>query len=78
MSKTFSKTIDKKIDVSFSSTFFVDRVFGCFSAMGVQKHTKKTFCKKHRAEKCLQKKLTKNPKPIFSRVFLTTLLGVSR
>jgi hypothetical protein len=40
MSKTFTKKIDKTFDVSFSSFFFVYRVFGCFSAMRVQKHYK--------------------------------------
>jgi hypothetical protein len=68
MSKTISKKIDKHFDVSFSSTFFLFyRVFGCFSAMGVQKHTQKTFCKKHRVEEFVQKNSTKKLKPFFSR-----------
>jgi hypothetical protein len=45
-------------------------VFGCFSAMGVQKHTKKTFCKKTSCRKVFTKNWTENPKPIFSRFFL--------
>jgi hypothetical protein len=37
----------KKIDASFSSILFLFyRVFGCFSARGVQKHHKKRFTKK--------------------------------
>jgi hypothetical protein len=39
----------------FPQLLLFDHVFGCFSAMGVQKHKKKTFCKKHRVEKFLQK-----------------------
>jgi hypothetical protein len=35
--------------------------------MGVQKDTTKNVLQKNRAEKFLQKKSTKNPKPIFSR-----------
>jgi hypothetical protein len=36
MPKTFPKQIDKKFDVRFSS-FFFNRVFGCFSAMSYKK-----------------------------------------
>jgi hypothetical protein len=32
------KKIDKNSDVTFSSVLKKNRVFGCFSAMGVQKH----------------------------------------
>jgi hypothetical protein len=69
MSTTFSKQIGKKIDVSdasFSSTFFV---FGCFSAMGVQQHTKKRFTKNivSKGERFLQQTRPKTPKPTFSR-----------
>jgi hypothetical protein len=39
------KHLDKNFDDSFSSTFFCYRVFGCFLAMGVQKHYKKRFTK---------------------------------
>jgi hypothetical protein len=44
----------------FRCQFFLDfflfyRVFGCFEAMGVQRHYKKTFYKKNRVEKFLQK-----------------------
>jgi hypothetical protein len=45
------------------------RVFGVFSAMGVQKHHKNVL-QKNRVEKFLQKNRQKNPKPIFSRLFL--------
>jgi hypothetical protein len=44
MSKTFPQKIDKIFDVSFSS-IFLNRVFGCFSAMGVQKHYKNVLQK---------------------------------
>jgi hypothetical protein len=55
MPKTFPK-ISTKISMSvFPRLFLFYRVFGCFSAMGVQKHYKKTFCKKNHVEKFLQK-----------------------
>jgi hypothetical protein len=44
--ESFSQNFDKIFDVSFSSPFLFYRVFGCFSAMGVQKHYKKRFAKK--------------------------------
>jgi hypothetical protein len=44
MSKTFPKEIEKIFNASFSSLFcFVLLSFGCFSAMGVQKHYKQLF-----------------------------------
>jgi hypothetical protein len=52
MSKTFPQKINKHFDVSFPSTFY--RVFGWFSAMGVQKRYKKLF-----AEKSSRKVFTK-------------------
>jgi hypothetical protein len=39
--------------------------------MGVQKHNKKRFTKKKRVKRFLQKKTTKNPKPIFCRFCLS-------
>jgi hypothetical protein len=78
MSKTFSEKIDKNVDVSFSSTFFLFyRIFGCFSAMGVQKHYKKVLQKKS-CRKVFTKKSTRSPKPTFSRFLFITFLGVSR
>jgi hypothetical protein len=44
--ENFFKKIGKYFDVSFSSTFLFCRLFGCFSAMGVQKHYKKRFATK--------------------------------
>jgi hypothetical protein len=55
MAKTFSRQIDKKIDVSFSSIILFYRVFGCFSAMGVQKHNKKS-CRKVFKQKIVSNK----------------------
>jgi hypothetical protein len=52
MSKTNSKQIENKFDVNFVLDFFLcSRVFGCFSAMGVQTHYEKTFYKKIVSEK---------------------------
>jgi hypothetical protein len=62
MSKTFPEKIDKNFDVSFSSAFRFYRGFGCFSAMGVQKHYKKRFARR----KVFTKKSTK----IRDRLFL--------
>jgi hypothetical protein len=59
MSKTFPKTIDRDLDVSFPSTFFVLSRFRVFLSDGTSKHTKKTSCKKHRVERFLQKKRPK-------------------
>jgi hypothetical protein len=54
----------KKIEVSFSSTSLFYRVFGCFSAMGVQKAQQKTFYKINRVENALQK-IGQKPKTDF-------------
>jgi hypothetical protein len=70
MSKTFSKKIDKNSDVSFSSIFLFYRVFGCFAAIGVQKHNKKRL-QKNRVEKFLQK----NPQKIQNRFFIDFFLS---
>jgi hypothetical protein len=51
MSKTFLGKTDKKFDASISSTFFFNRVFGCFSAT-------KTSCKKT-ASKIFNQKIDK-------------------
>jgi hypothetical protein len=68
MSKAFPKKVDKNFDASSSLTFWFYRVFGCFSAMGVQKHHKKGFTERS-CRKVFTKKSTKNPKPIFPRFF---------
>jgi hypothetical protein len=71
--ENFSQNFDKNFDVSFSSTILFYRVFGCFSAMGVQKHYKKRFTKKI-VSKSYYKKFDQNPKPIFSR-FVSHVFG---
>jgi hypothetical protein len=73
MSITFSKKIDKNFDVSLSSTLFVLSRFRVFLSDGSSKTLQKTFCKKNRVEKFLQKKSTKNPKPIFFDLFYHVL-----
>jgi hypothetical protein len=45
----------------------VYRGFGCFAAMGFQKHHKKKRFAKKSCRKQFTKKTTKNPKPIFCR-----------
>jgi hypothetical protein len=78
MSKTFPKEIDKKFDVSFSSAFWFYRVFGCFSAMGGQKHQQqKTFYRKI-LSKSYFKTIDKKSKTDFFLDFFLTFLGVSR
>jgi hypothetical protein len=67
MSKTFSEKIDKKIDVSFSSTFFKSR-FQVLLSDGSSKALKKNVLQNNRVEKILQND-PKNPKPIFPRNF---------
>jgi hypothetical protein len=67
MSKTFPKQIDKNFDfdVSFSSTFcFI--AFRVFLSDGSLKSPQKMFYKKI-LSKSFNKKIDKNPKPIFSR-----------
>jgi hypothetical protein len=79
MSKTFPKKIES-FSMSVFPRFFgfiaFYRVFGCFSAMGVEKHYKKRFAEKI-VLKLFTKNSTKNPKPIFLDLFFT-FLGVSR
>jgi hypothetical protein len=62
---------DKKIDVSFSSTFFVLSCFRVFFSDGSSKTLQKTFCKKNRVEKFLQKIRPK----IQNRLFLEIVLS---
>jgi hypothetical protein len=76
--ENFFQNFDKQISMSgFPRLFLFYRIFGCFSAMGVQKHYKKRFAKKI-VSKSFSKNSTKNPKPTFSRIFFITFLGVSR
>jgi hypothetical protein len=56
MSNAFSKQNRQKFRCQFFLDFFwLYRVFGCFSAMGVKKTPPKTLYEKHRVEKFLQK-----------------------
>jgi hypothetical protein len=55
MSKSFPQKIDKIFDVSFSSMLLLNRVFGCCSAMGVQKHYKTNYKKRRVDQLQLQK-----------------------
>jgi hypothetical protein len=67
MSTTFPKKIDKIFDVSFSSIFFVYRVFGCFSATGVKNTTKNVLQKI--VSKSFDEKICKKPKIDFPQFF---------
>jgi hypothetical protein len=69
--------IDKNFDVSFPRFFGFSCVFGCFSAISDEnskaldtRHYKKRLTK-NRVEKFSQENRQKNPKPIFSRFFLS-------
>jgi hypothetical protein len=73
----FSQNFDQNFDVSFSSASVVLRIFGCFSAMGVQKHYKKRFTKKV-VSKGFYKKIDKKSKTDFFSNLFITFLGVSR
>jgi hypothetical protein len=55
MSKTFSNISTKKIDGSFSSTFFVLSRFWVFLSDGSSKTLQKMFCKKNHVENFVQK-----------------------
>jgi hypothetical protein len=60
----------QKFRCQFPLDFFLFyRVFGCFLAMGVQKHHKKS------CRKVFTKNSTKNPKPTFSRSFVYHVFG---
>jgi hypothetical protein len=55
----------------FPRLFLFYRVFGCFSAMGVQKHYKKRFAKKIMSKR-FYKKFEQKPKTdFFSKTFLS-------
>jgi hypothetical protein len=61
----------KKIDVSFSSTFFVLSRFRVFFSDGSSKTLQKTFYKRNRVEKFLQKFDQKSKTDFFSNFFLS-------
>jgi hypothetical protein len=75
-----SQEIDKNLDASFSSTFFVLLRFQVLLSDGSPKTQQKTFYKKARVEKFLPKnrQKTKIQNPFFSRFLLIAFLGVSR
>jgi hypothetical protein len=64
--ENFPQNIDQKNRCQFILKKMFYRVFGCFSAMGVQKHHKKRFTEKNRVEKFLQKN---RPKQFFLDFF---------
>jgi hypothetical protein len=78
MSKTFSEISEKKFDVSFSSTFFVLSRFRVFLGDGSSTALQKTFYKKNRVEKFLQKIRPEIQNRLFLEFFVITFLGVSR
>jgi hypothetical protein len=71
------KNFEKNFDVSFFSTFFVLSHFRVFFSDGNSK-TLKTFYKRIRVEKFLQKILPKIQNRLFLEFFFITFLGVSR
>jgi hypothetical protein len=72
MSKTFPKISILFFDVSFFLDFFwFYRVFGCFSAMGVQKHYKKRFAKQIASKGFYKKFDQKSKTDFFSNSFLS-------
>jgi hypothetical protein len=77
MLKTFSKTINKISMSVFPQISLFYRVFGCFSAMGVHKHTKKRFAK-NIVPKSFYKKIDQKSKTDFCLIFYITFLGFSR
>jgi len=68
VSQTFSKISTKHFDVSFSSTFFVLSHFRVFFSDGSSKTLQKTFYKKDRVEKLLQKNRQKDTSPKLSKM----------
>jgi hypothetical protein len=74
MSKTFPK-ISTAISMSVSPRLFLFYcVFGCFSAMGVQKHNKKRFTKKI-VSKSFHKKFDQKSKTDFFSICFNHVLG---
>jgi hypothetical protein len=69
--ENFSQNFDKKFDVSFSSTSFVSSHFRVFFSDGSPKTLQKTFYKKNRVEKFLQKIRPKLQNRLFLDFFLS-------
>jgi hypothetical protein len=75
--ENFFQNFDKKNRCQFSQLPLFYRVFGCFLAMGVQKHYKKRFTKKIVSKSFYKKFDRKSKTDFFSKCFIT-FLGVSR
>jgi hypothetical protein len=70
--ENFSQNFDKHFQCQFFLDFFLFyRVFGCFSAMGVQKHYKKRFTKTIVSKSFYQKFDQKSKTDFFSILFLS-------
>jgi hypothetical protein len=67
--ENFSQNFDQNFDVSFSSTFFVLSHFRVFFSDGSSKALQKTFYKKNRVEKFLQKIRPKVQNRLFAIFF---------
>jgi hypothetical protein len=76
--ENFFEQNPKKIDVSFSSTFFCFIAFSGVSQRWEFKSTTKNVLQKKSCRKVFTKKSTKNPKLFFSRFFSIAFLDVSR
>jgi hypothetical protein len=74
--ENFSQNFDKNFDVSFSSTFLVLSHLRVFFSDGSSNTLQKTFCKKNRVEKFLQKFRPKVQNRLFLEFCFIT--GVSR
>jgi hypothetical protein len=69
--KLFPKFRQKISMTVFPRLFLFYRVFGCFSAMGLQKHYKKRFAKKIMSKKINKKFDQKSKTDFFSKRFLS-------
>jgi hypothetical protein len=69
--ENFPQNFDKNFDVSFSSAFFVLSHFRVFFSDGSSKALQRTFCKKNRVEKFLQKIRPKVQNRLFLDFFLS-------
>jgi hypothetical protein len=76
--ENFSQNFQQHFDVSFSSTSVVLSRFRVFFSDGSSKPLHKTFYRKNRVEKFLQKIRPKVQNRLFLEFFLITFLGVSR
>jgi hypothetical protein len=72
--ENFSQNFDKKIDVSFSSTFYVLSRFRVFFSDGSSKTQQKMFCKKI-VSKSFYKKFDQKSKTGFFSIFFSHVFG---